>query len=125
LIILYWTGKFASMPEEPTNHENTKIRNDDSCPEWCVGNHPEQALVDDRRHFSRWLRYVPRPNGRQLIVYVEQHVHEKSPVVVVTEEHTDAKEMRYTGEAAAAVSAALLHGRWLIAGDSPAPASLG
>jgi hypothetical protein len=71
------------------------------CAAWCASKamHREDDLVDDRLHFSSWRRFIllptvakvlvgPMPQHRQLIVYVEQHVSEDQPRVIVTDAHT-------------------------------------
>lgn len=95
------------------------------CPEWCVAKttHREEDLVDDRLHFSSWQRFIllttadpvmigrpPILQQRQLIVYVEQHISEDQPHVIVTDAHTDKNEHRFTSDEAIDLAAALLHG---------------
>jgi len=93
------------------------------CPQWCVARHREEDLVDDRLHFGSWQRFValpstdpvavgqpPSPQMRQLIVYVEQHVGEEGPRVVVTDEHTAEGERRLTVDEALGLGVALVHG---------------
>lgn len=90
----------------------------DPCPEWCAAKHREADFPDDRRHFSAWLRPVPLTHAppvgkhqRVLMVYVEQHVDDDSPCVVLTEEHRGQPELRLTAEEACDLGAALMHGR--------------
>lgn len=88
------------------------------CPKWCATTHRLDDLPDDRLHFSAWLRpvaltYAPRvgDHRRVLLVYVEQHVDEDGPRVVLTEEHGGQEELRLSADEACALGAALLHGR--------------
>jgi hypothetical protein len=88
------------------------------CPKWCAATHRVHDLPDDRLHFSAWLRPVPlsyaAPVGkhrRVLLVYVEQHVDEDGPRVILTEEHGGQQELRLTAEEACDLGSALLHGR--------------
>jgi hypothetical protein len=108
------------------------------CPEWCAANHREKDLVDDRMHWSDWLQYVPLPvatpvtvgdpperRQRVLVVYVEQHVDEDQPRVVLTEEHGKQEELRLTAEDACQLGSALLHGRIIITDDPSTKARRG
>ena len=99
-----------------------------ACPKWCAANHRDDDLPDDRLHFSAWLRPVPLahaprvgPHRRVLMVYVEQHVDEDSPRVVLTEEHGGQQELRLTAEEACQLGAALLHGRTIVSEDIRTP----
>jgi hypothetical protein len=95
-----------------------------ACPKWCVANHRENDLPDDRLHFSAWLSPIPLnhapPVGehrRVLLVYVEQHVDEDGPRVILTEEHGGQQELRLSSEEACDLGSALLHGRTVAGRD--------
>ena len=97
----------------------------ETCPTWCNANHRQEDLVDDQFHFSKWLKSIPLPNAkyvvtngneypRQLMVYVEQHISEETPRVILIDEHSAEAELRLSDEEALQLGAALLHGRTII-----------
>jgi hypothetical protein len=93
------------------------------CPQWCVATHREDDMIGDRLHFATWQRFIalpsadpvvvgdpPHPRMRQLLVYVEQHIGEDGPRVVVTDEHSEENERRFSVDEALGVGVALFHG---------------
>jgi hypothetical protein len=96
------------------------------CPTWCANTHRDEDLPEDRLHYSAWLRRVALPNAGpfvtgngerhvpELMVYVEQHVDEPRPRVIVTEAHRGIPELRLTIEEAQQVGVALFHGTGII-----------
>jgi len=93
------------------------------CPQWCVATHREEDMVDDRLHFATWQRFIalpsadpvmvgdpPHPRMRQLLVYVEQHIREEGPRVVVTDSHSEENERRFSLDEAIGLGVALFHG---------------
>lgn len=96
------------------------------CPTWCANTHRDEDLLEDRLHYSAWLRRVTLPNAEpvvtpdgerhvvELMVYVEQHVDEPRPRVILTEAHRGIREFRLTVEEAQQVGAALFHGTGVI-----------
>lgn len=93
----------------------------EACPEWCGVTHRSDDLPDDRRHYTDWIRSVPltyaQPVGaheRVLLVYVDQHVTESGPRVVLHEEHCGQPELRLTADEACDLGAALLHARTIV-----------
>ncbi|GAB3890156.1 DUF6907 domain-containing protein [Kibdelosporangium lantanae] len=102
------------------------------CPTWCAAKttHRKDDLLDDRYHFSSWKRIVELPtlppvtignpptrHRRELIVYVEQHVSEDTPRVIITDAHTEDKERRLDVNEATGLAVALLRGVSIITGD--------
>jgi hypothetical protein len=102
------------------------------CPTWCAvkTSHREEDLLDDRLHYSTWQRFIALPTAepvmigqpptrqqRQLIIYVEQHINEREPRVIVTDEHSDKQERRFNIDEATGVAVAMLHAVSIITGD--------
>jgi hypothetical protein len=102
------------------------------CPKWCAAktSHREEDLPDDRLHYSSWQRFIALPSAepvmigqpptrqqRQLIIYVEQHVDEDEPRVIVTDAHSDKQERRFNVDEATGVAVTMLHAISIITGD--------
>jgi hypothetical protein len=96
------------------------------CPVWCDNLHEESDFVEDRSHMSEWVCHVvlsteePVVIDRQpddtwsfpceLMIYLDQHIGEVMPLVIVEEAHVGRKKLRLTPMEARQLGEALIRG---------------
>ena len=111
------------------------------CPAWCDNLHDDSDFVDDRRHMSNWSAHIVltteeptivkrTPDGDgpwclpfELAVWLDQHVRDASPRVILHEGHRRIDELHLTPAEARQLGEALIGGADLAGGEREAPAA--
>lgn len=129
----------ANLPADLTSAQRRPYWQAVPCPAWCDNPHEDSDFVDDRRHMSDWSAHVvltteeptfiertPAGDGPwsvpfELTVWLDQHVQEAAPRVVLHETHRRIDEMHLTPAEARQLGEALIHGADVAAGNAEAP----